>query len=760
MKRDEEVKGRYTELLKGAEPVSFEIAEDIISYATERYQMKLNDIIHVTLADHIDGLLKRIREELNLTNQLTMEIKRIYSNEFDVGQYGIEKIFEKIGIQPIQDEAAFIVLQFVNNQSDMQAEGQEVKVTLRFVSDILNLVQQYFGITIEENGLGAVDTPDENGYVEDDYQGQMWLSFHFFLCILKENRGIHLKKKVVCMNKVIGIGKQSFEDIILSDCFYVDKTNLIKEWWESEDYITLITRPRRFGKTLNMDMLKCFFSNRYQNRQDLFENLKIWEQEKYHALQGTYPVIYLSFADVKQTNYKDAVLKIKKIITEVYQQYIEISKWEGLTDVQSKQFRMIDSNMDDVSAQCAIKDLSNYLYHYYGKKVIILLDEFDTPMQEAYMHGYWDEFTAFIRSLFNATFKTNPYLNRAMMTGITRVSKESIFSDLNNLKVVTTTSEEYATCFGFTEEEVFTALENFQLSEQKSTVKRWYDGFTFGSQKDIYNPWSITNYLKEKKFSAYWASTSSNGLVNRLIQTSQPSIKEMMEELLNEREIIVNFDEQIVFDQLEKKENAIWSLMVASGYLKVDMIEYRGVLQVPWYHLKITNLETLGMFYEMFQEWFQTTNSNYNAFIRALLSGNIKEMNAYMNEVALATFSNFDIGNHPSGRTQPERFYHGFVLGLLVELRDRYEVKSNRESGYGRYDVMLIPCQKENTAIVLEFKVHDSDEEVKLQDTVQSALKQIEEKNYDAELLDRGIKKSNIYHYGFAFEGKQVLIGD
>lgn len=565
---------------------------------------------------------------------------------------------------------------------------------------------------------------------------------------------------MIDVKKVIGIGKQSFEDIIQSNCFYIDKTSLIKEWWESEDDITLITRPRRFGKTLNMDMLKCFFSNQYRDQGQLFEGLNIWKEEKYQQLQGTYPVIYLSFADVKQTNYKDAVLKIKKIITDVYQQYIELAGWEGLTEVQVRQFQSVDPYMDDVTAQCALKDLSGYLYRYYEKKVIILLDEFDTPMQEAYIHGYWDEFTAFIRSLFNAAFKTNPYLNRAMMTGITRVSKESIFSDLNNLKVVTTTSEEYATCFGFTQEEVFAALEEFQLADQKDAVKQWYDGFTFGSQQDIYNPWSITNYLKEKKFLAYWASTSSNGLVNRLIQTSKPDVKEFMEELLNEREIVLNFDEQIVFDQLETKENAIWSLMVASGYLKVDKIEYRGILHVPWYHLKITNLETLGMFSEMFTGWFQNTRSNYNAFIKAMLCGNIKEMNAYMNEVALATFSSFDTGSHPSGRTQPERFYHGFVLGLLVELRDQYEVRSNRESGYGRYDVMLIPRQKNQLAFVLEFKVYNAQEELKLEDTVQSALLQIEEKHYDTELIERGISKSKIRHYGFAFEGKKVLIGE
>ena len=562
------------------------------------------------------------------------------------------------------------------------------------------------------------------------------------------------------MPKVISIGNQGFEDIRKENRFYVDKTEFIREWWESGDSITLIMRPRRFGKTLNMDMLKCFFSNQYADREDLFEGLTIWKDEKYRSIQGTYPVIYLSFADVKQTNYVDAVKKIKRILSDLYQQYVFLLQENCMTEMQKRQFSEVSPQMDDVTAQCALKDLSGYLYRYYEKKVIILLDEFDTPMQEAYIHGYWDEFTAFIRSLFNAAFKTNPYLNRAMMTGITRVSKESIFSDLNNLKVVTTTSEEYATCFGFTQEEVFTALEEFQLAGQKDAVKQWYDGFTFGSQRDIYNPWSITNYLKEKKLLAYWASTSSNDLINRLIQTSKPDVKEFMEELLNEREIVLNFDEQIVFDQLETKENAIWSLMVASGYLKIDKIEYRGILHVPWYHLKITNLETLGMFSEMFVGWFQNTRSNYNAFIKAMLCGNIKEMNAYMNEVALATFSSFDTGSHPSGRTQPERFYHGFVLGLLVELRDQYEVRSNRESGYGRYDVMLIPRQKNQLAFVLEFKVYDAQEELKLEDTVQSALVQIEEKDYDTELIERGISKSKIRHYGFAFEGKRVLIGE
>lgn len=560
----------------------------------------------------------------------------------------------------------------------------------------------------------------------------------------------------------ISIGNQGFDDIRENKYFYIDKTGLIKEWWSSGDAVTLITRPRRFGKTLNMSMLNCFFSNRYADRGDLFEGLSVWEDEKYRQLQGTYPVIFLSFADVKQTDYIDAVAKVKRNIVDLFSQYDRLYDTDVMTETQKQQYRMINYDMSDVMAQDALKLLSSHLYQYYGKKVLIFLDEYDTPMQEAYIHGYWDKFTAFMRSLFNATFKTNPYLERAVMTGITRVSKESIFSDLNNLAVVTTTSDRYSTAFGFTQEEVFKSLDDMGLGERRDDVKRWYDGFVFGEHRDIYNPWSITNFLKEKKLRPYWASTSSNGLVSRLIQTAPPDIKQMMEDLISGREIVVNFDEQIVFSQLGKNKNAIWSLLMASGYLKPDKVEYKGELLEPWYHLSITNLETVSMFSNMFKGWFDSDSSNYGEFVQALLKGRLREMNIYMNDVALSTFSYFDVGTQPSERSQPERFFHGFVLGLLVELRDIYEIKSNRESGYGRYDVMLVPKgdDRKYNAIIMEFKVYDSYDESTLEDTAQSALRQIEEKNYDAELIARGIEKERIRHYGFAFEGKKVLIAE
>ena len=350
-------------------------------------------------------------------------------------------------------------------------------------------------------------------------------------------------------------------------------------------------------------------------------------------------------------------------------------------------------------------------------------------------------------------------MERGIMTGITRVSKESVFSDLNNLTVVTTTSEKYASCFGFTQQEVTDALDEYGLEESSASVRQWYNGFTFGSHRDIYNPWSITNFLKEKRLFPYWASTSSNGLASKLIRTASADLKEKMETLLNGQSITVNFDEQIVYSQLDENESAIWSLLTASGYLKIENIEYKGIFLEPWYTLRITNLETVGMFSAMFRGWFSSSDANYNGFVRALLSGNLKEMNLFMNDVALATFSAFDTGKHPSARTQPERFYHGFVLGLLVELRDAYLIRSNRESGLGRYDVMLIPQKPEFDGIILEFKVREVEEETSLGDTVQAALKQIQEKQYDRELIAHGVSEDRIRCYGFAFEGKRVLIG-
>ena len=562
------------------------------------------------------------------------------------------------------------------------------------------------------------------------------------------------------MARTVAIGIQDYEQLITNDYFYIDKTDFIREWWDGGDSVTLISRPRRFGKTLNMSMLEKFFSVEYAGRGDLFEGLDIWKEEKYRNLQGTYPVISLSFANVKEADYRMTRKKICQLVKNIYVKYSFLKESDVLTEADRAFLdRILLTDMDDSDASLSLYQLSDFLHRYYGKKVIILLDEYDTPMQEAYVNGYWNELVAFTRSLFNSTFKTNPYLERAVMTGITRVSKESIFSDLNNLKVVTTTSDKYATAFGFTEEEVFAALDECGYSDKKEAVKRWYDGFIFGEHKDIYNPWSILNFLDTGQIATYWANTSSNSLVSKLIREGNKRVKTTFEALLRGETIACPIDEQIVYNQLDSSEGAIWSLLLASGYLKVLKNEEKTVAgRKTLYDLELTNEEVKDMFYEMVQSWFQEPNGSYNDFVEALLQGDLDAMNEYMNRMTLLMFSSFDTGTIPS-KSQPERFYHGFVLGLMVDLTDRYVVTSNQESGFGRYDVMLEPKDKDDDAMILEFKVFNPRREASLEDTVQSALAQIEEKQYEAALTARGIPSEHIRRYGFAFEGKQVLIG-
>lgn len=572
-----------------------------------------------------------------------------------------------------------------------------------------------------------------------------------------------------------GLGYQDFEEVRTGHIFYIDKTDFIREWWEYADKVTLITRPRRFGKTLNMSMTECFFSNKYAGRSDLFEGLSIWEEKsadgeyQYRKLQGTFPVIFLSFANVKATTYQEMIFKITKVITDLYNKNDYLLEGSLLNEKEQKYYQEIELGMSSELATDAIHSMAGFMQRYYGKKVILILDEYDTPMQDAWISGYWEETVRFFSGLFNSTFKTNEYLERGLITGITRVAKESIFTGMNNLDVITTTSNEYATSFGFTEEEVFTALEDAGLGDQKEKVKKWYDGFTFGTCTDIYNPWSIVSFIKKKgKYDTYWSNTSGNGLVNQLIQKGTPDIKQTMEDLLQGKSFEAEIDEKIVFDQLRGSADAVWSLLLATGYLKVldlrvldadeDGIGEEGDI---WYTLAITNLETKRMFRKMVKEWFGgNSEMPYNNFIKALLMNDVDRMNEFMNRIALYSFSSFDIAKNASDDDAPERFYHGFVLGLMVELAGRFEITSNRESGFGRYDVMLTPKNRErDCAYIIEFKVHRPSKEKDLAQTVANAHAQIDEKLYDVKLIADGFSPEQIRKYGFAFQGKECLIG-
>ena len=553
------------------------------------------------------------------------------------------------------------------------------------------------------------------------------------------------------MPRTIPIGKQSFSSLREEDSFYIDKTHFISEWWNGRDDVTLITRPRRFGKTLMLDTVRTFFSPEFKDLPELFAGLSIEQDEKLMALRGAVPVIFLSFANIKGRNYAETIESMKASLVGLYNDF----KWladDAFSDTEKEQFASVRLSMSDSTAQRAVQDLSKYLYRHYGVKPIILLDEYDTPMHEAWLAGYWDELVGFLRGFFNSTFKTNPYLGRGLMTGITRVSKESLFSDLNNLEVITSTSARYTDCFGFTEEEVFAAMDEYGLAD-KAGVKEWYDGFIFGDKRDIYNPWSIIKYLKTGEFDTYWADTSSNSLVGELIGHAEAEVKMDMEKMLAGEPVTAWLDEQIVFSQLPNEPGAIWSFLIAAGYLKVlscDKVQKQ-------YEIALTNKEVHLMMEKLIRLWFNggRTRSASAEFRKALLTGDIPLLNMLLNKITLETFSYFDTSGEDS-----ERFYHGFALGLLVDMKGRYDVESNRESGYGRYDIMLRPADAWDPGIIIEFKtLAEYHGEKSLEDTVEAALKQIRDKNYAAELLASGIPSDRINAYGIAFQGKKALVG-
>ena len=566
------------------------------------------------------------------------------------------------------------------------------------------------------------------------------------------------KGRIMIMARTVSVGTQSFSQIREEGSFLIDKTMLIKDWWDNKDSVTLIARPRRFGKTLNMNMLECFFSTEYSGRADLFEGMDIWDYEEFRNLQGTYPVISLSFAKLKNNSIDEMKADFCAIITELLKRHKETVYGSEVLDQDDKDdFRdilyLINRKKSYSEAKNAVAFLSSLLEKHYGKPVIILLDEYDTPLQEAYIGGFWNELVSFMRLFFNSTFKDNKYMYRSVMTGITRVSRESLFSDMNNLELCTLSSVKYSEYFGFTEEEVFASMDEFGYTN-KDEVKYWYDGFTVGDKTDIYNPWSVINFLDKGSLDTYWANTSSNSLVSSLIREADEEIKSDFEELLSGGTIVKTVDDEMVFSQLSESINSIWSLLSSSGYLKMKNVSE------DLYELQIVNYEVLKMFRNMVEGWFTSKTSKYSKLIKSLLSVQLEDLNEYMNILTESLMSSFDTGENPNDFLAPEKFYHGFVLGLLVELRDSYSVKSNRESGIGRYDVMLIPKNRNDRAFIIEFKsVNRNRGEKSLENALTNALKQIEEFRYQQNLIDLGIPEENIVKYGFAFEGKKVLIG-
>ena len=558
------------------------------------------------------------------------------------------------------------------------------------------------------------------------------------------------------MAREIAIGQQDYAAIIEKNSFYVDKTFFIKDWWNDPTFCTVILRPRRFGKTLTMSMMEYFFSTKHAGRADLFEGLYIWEHEEFRALQGIYPVINITLADIKEKTHEGAINEIKLIIQSIFNSFTYLADSDKLTSIDKKRFEAHIENPAVESLARSLRFLSELLYKHHGKKVLIFLDEYDTPMQEAFSSGYWNEIVEFIKNMFNATFKTNPYLEKSLITGITRVSKESIFSDFNHVSIVSTLSKQYETSIGFTEEEVFAAMDEYGLTE-KEKVKFWYDGFNFGNHSAMYNPWSIINYLKYQEFKPYWANTSSNGLVSLVLRQASPELKMEMERLLDGKSIKTSIDEQLIFDNLTGggEDVSTYSLLLASGYMTGTLLvndEDEGEI----YNIRITNHETRRMFKSLIKKWFSGRHNQYNRFVTALLAGGLEEMNYYMANVSSNVFSFFDTGINAA-----ENFYHAFTLGLMVELRDRYIITSNRESGFGRYDIMLEPRNKNSDdAIIIEFKVFKEMHEDTLKDTAAAALKQIEEKQYAAVLMEKGISAEKIRKYGFAFKGKDVLIAE
>ena len=546
----------------------------------------------------------------------------------------------------------------------------------------------------------------------------------------------------------IGIGESDFKALRKRNNYFIDKTMYIKDIIDNQSKVALITRPRRFGKTLNMSMLRYFFDCNVKDSKELFEGLKIMEQdEKYTSKLGEYPCIYLTLKDVNDSNYEKMILDLKTAVLEMYREHMYLLDSDKIYQFEKEKIMdILYTREDEVALKTSVKELSGYLYRHFDKPVMLFIDEYDVPIQTAYVKGYYKEAIEFLKTFYGTTFKDNSYLEKTVLTGVSRVAKESIFSGANNFKVFTVLDNEFADDFGITSEEMDKVIEDFGVTDEKEEIKKWYDGYRIGNIEGIYNPWSILNYLTDKELKPYWVNTSSNDLIKLTLKNSM-TIKEKMERLLKDEVIEVPINLETIIVGIENNENNIWGLMLGTGYLKVEEVVN---LAEGIYKVKIPNYEIKTLYYGIIRDWFndKVIGNDLRSILKDLVELKLDEFKMKFNVLTREMFSYMDVGEDTA-----ENFYHAFVLGMLVGLRDTYYVNSNRESGFGRYDIMLEPHDKSKNSFIMEFKVANKMEEESIEEIIESAKKQIEDKKYESNLRERGF--TNITKMIFAFKGKE-----
>ena len=546
----------------------------------------------------------------------------------------------------------------------------------------------------------------------------------------------------------IGIGESDFRGLRIRNNYYIDKTMYIKDIIDNQSRVILITRPRRFGKTLNMSMLRYYFDCDVKFSKEIFEGLKIMEQdEKYTSKLGAYPCLYLTLKDVNDSNYEKMILGLKTAILDMYREHRYLLESDKIyEDEKAKIMDILYAREDEVALKNSIREISGYLYRYYNKPVMLFIDEYDVPIQSAYVEGYYEEAIKFLKTFYGTTFKDNPYLEKTVLTGVSRVAKESIFSGANNFKVFTVLDKEFADDFVITNKKIEKVISDFEIQDNKEEIKKWYDGYRIGNVEGIYNPWSILNYLTDKELKPYWVNTSSNDLIKLTLKNST-TVKEKIERLLRDETIEVPINLETIIVGIENNEDNIWGLMLGTGYLKivetVDLVEGIYKVQLPNYEIK-------SLFQGIVRDWFndKVPGNNLKSILKDLIELNLSEFEKKFNRLVREMFSYMDVGEDTA-----ENFYHAFVLGMLVGLKDSYYVNSNRESGMGRYDIMLEPQDKNGNSFIIEFKVSDDMEESTIEEVIENAKKQIEERDYESNLRERGF--TNITKMVFAFKGKE-----